>query len=167
MAQYRTNISNRDGMCIFTGFTGQACHIIPFARGTGVSCFAFYSIENANPTNQNMSILVHQRSITPAINDINDKRNGFLCQSDLHRLFDQRQVAVLVVRHLLLFTLLTINGVLHRPLMTYYDAKIFPGPLVQASCRTCAHPRRDCPTPFSTSTSPFPKMPSWSTLSAL
>lgn len=115
VAQYRTNISNRDGMCIFTGFTGQACHIIPFARGTGVSCFAFYSIENANPTNQNMSILVHQRSITPAINDINDKRNGFLCQSDLHRLFYRRQVAVLVVRHLLLFTLLTIDGVLQTP----------------------------------------------------
>ncbi|KAG9218197.1 hypothetical protein CCMSSC00406_0005878 [Pleurotus cornucopiae] len=79
VVQYRTDISNRDGMCIFTGFTGQACHIIPFARGTG-----------------NMSILVHQRSITPAINDINDKRNGFLCEYNLHRLFDQRQVAVLV-----------------------------------------------------------------------
>ncbi|KAF9487577.1 hypothetical protein BDN71DRAFT_1545102 [Pleurotus eryngii] len=34
VAQYRTNISNCDGSCIFTGFTGQACHIIPFAHGT-------------------------------------------------------------------------------------------------------------------------------------
>ncbi|KAF4581319.1 hypothetical protein EYR40_002907 [Pleurotus pulmonarius] len=79
VTQYRTNVSNRDGMCIFTGFTGQACHIIPFARGS-----------------ESMRILVHQRSITPPINDINDKRNGFLCEYNLHRLFDQRQVAVLV-----------------------------------------------------------------------
>ncbi|KAF4563860.1 hypothetical protein EYR36_003104 [Pleurotus pulmonarius] len=34
VAEYRTNVSNRDEGCIFTGFTAQACHIIPFARGT-------------------------------------------------------------------------------------------------------------------------------------
>ena len=46
VVQYRTDISNRDGMCIFTGFTGQACHIIPFARGSEVSYFTSYPMEN-------------------------------------------------------------------------------------------------------------------------
>ncbi|KAF9490318.1 hypothetical protein BDN71DRAFT_1454421 [Pleurotus eryngii] len=54
--QYWTNISNCDGRCIFTGFTGQACHIIPFTHRT-----------------ENMRILVHQQFITPTINDINNK----------------------------------------------------------------------------------------------
>ncbi|KAF9501654.1 hypothetical protein BDN71DRAFT_1438247, partial [Pleurotus eryngii] len=49
---------DRGRACVFSGWDGQACHIIPFAQGS------------------------ERRFIQAPINDINDERNGYTC-SDL------------------------------------------------------------------------------------
>lgn len=77
VASFRTQITSRDGHCIFTSLRGEARHIIPFARGSTW-----------------LQIVFRARGV--ALNDINDIRNGFLCQADLHRLLDMSEIAVLV-----------------------------------------------------------------------
>ncbi|EPQ61367.1 hypothetical protein GLOTRDRAFT_125084 [Gloeophyllum trabeum ATCC 11539] len=75
---FREDLQRRDCVCIFTGWTGEARHIIPFARGT-----------------EWLHAIAHARSMTPSLYDINDIQNGFICQADLHRLLDKKQLAVL------------------------------------------------------------------------
>ncbi|KAF9487619.1 hypothetical protein BDN71DRAFT_1513776 [Pleurotus eryngii] len=77
--QFRKDVTERDDGCIFSTWTGQACHIIPFARGCNW-----------------ISMLCRQRSIDPSIEDINDPRNGFTCFGPTHIMLDKRNAAILV-----------------------------------------------------------------------
>ncbi|KAL0960307.1 hypothetical protein HGRIS_011933 [Hohenbuehelia grisea] len=76
---FSSNIDTRDDGCIFTNHHGDACHIIPFARGSDW-----------------IQLISTYRFIEPAIEDINDTQNGFACFNPVHGLLDKRQLAILV-----------------------------------------------------------------------
>ncbi|KAF9513975.1 hypothetical protein BS47DRAFT_1343641 [Hydnum rufescens UP504] len=89
---FRTRLLERDGFCVFTGYTDRftdAVHIIPFSRGS-----------------EWFEALVRSRRAydesVDDLTDINDVRNGLHLVTLLHRPFDQREVAILKTPNLYL-----------------------------------------------------------------
>ncbi|KAL4262662.1 HNH nuclease domain-containing protein [Pleurotus pulmonarius] len=108
VVEFRREVTERDGDgCIFSNFRGQACHIIPFARGHNW-----------------ISMLCRQRSIDPPIEDINDLRNGLTCVAHIHTSIDERNSAILVTPN----PILKCSDIPTSPTPSPYDERgILPG----------------------------------------
>jgi len=104
---FRTELSERDGCCVWTGEEGTGIHIIPFRRGDQACLhYSFPSlIAELGILLQWLQLIIANRPHHEGLESlsINDIRNGCLAQATLHyTYFDPRKVVVLKVRSLCL-----------------------------------------------------------------
>jgi hypothetical protein len=107
---FRAQLLERDICCIWTGGSEEvvdAIHIIPFQRSSEVCSLLSYgstwSTVNFRPFQWIQHIVrgrSHYGEDIANLDHIDDVRNGVVTSIVIHRLFDQRTVAVLKVCHI-------------------------------------------------------------------